>query len=165
MTHLRLAVGVLPERTPIWRDALWHLSAALEADGKSQQALLYYMKNYVTGLPDPFHRAIIETLYRKVNGSLDGLDEKIGPSPFATIPRGTSNAFAIALIYLVSHRRNQHRPDIVRSCLRLDKQGSQIDLELTGRQSLRKQPLSNPFQREIVGCRTVRARLRFRSAS
>jgi tetratricopeptide (TPR) repeat protein len=86
ITHLRLAVGVLPERTPIWRDALWHLGAALEADGKSQQALLYYMKNYVTGLPDPIHRAVIEALYRKVNGSLDGLDEKIGPSPFATAP-------------------------------------------------------------------------------
>jgi tetratricopeptide (TPR) repeat protein len=86
ITHLRLAVGVLPERTPIWREALWHLGAALEADGKSQQALLYYMKNYVTGLPDPIHRAVIEALYRKVNGSLDGLDEKIGPSPFATAP-------------------------------------------------------------------------------
>jgi uncharacterized membrane protein YgcG/tetratricopeptide (TPR) repeat protein len=86
ITHLRLAVGVLPERTPIWRDALWHLGAALEAEGKSQQALLYYMKNYVTGLPDPIHRAVIEALYRKVNGSLDGLDEKIGPSPFATAP-------------------------------------------------------------------------------
>jgi tetratricopeptide (TPR) repeat protein len=83
VTHLRLAVGVLPERTPTWRDALWHLGAALEAEGKNEQALLYYMKNYVTGVPDPIHRAIIEALYRKVNGSLDGLDEKIGPSPFA----------------------------------------------------------------------------------
>jgi hypothetical protein len=83
VTHLRLAVGVLPERTPVWREALWHLGSALEAEGKNEQALLYYMKNYVTGLPDPIHRAIIEALYRKVNGSLDGLDEKIGPSPFA----------------------------------------------------------------------------------
>jgi uncharacterized membrane protein YgcG/tetratricopeptide (TPR) repeat protein len=83
VTHLRLAVGVLPERTPTWRDALWHLGAALEAEGKNEQALLYYMKNYVTGVADPLHRAVIEALYRKVNGSLDGLDEKIGPSPFA----------------------------------------------------------------------------------
>ncbi|MEP6708228.1 MAG: TPM domain-containing protein, partial [Pyrinomonadaceae bacterium] len=78
--HLRLAVGVLPEQTPLWRAALWHLGAALEADGKPQQALLYYMKSYVTGLPDPIRRPIIESLYRKVNGSLEGLDEKIGPS-------------------------------------------------------------------------------------
>jgi len=86
ITHLRLAVGVLPERTPIWRESMWHLGAALEADGKNPQALLYYMKSYVTGVPDPIHRAIIEALYRRVNGSLDGLDEKIGPSPFATAP-------------------------------------------------------------------------------
>jgi hypothetical protein len=86
-THLRLAVGVLPERTPLWRAALWHLGAALEADGKQQQALTYYVKSYVTGLPDPIHRVIIESLYRKVNGSLEGLDEKIGPS--ANVPPAT----------------------------------------------------------------------------
>ncbi|MEO8435769.1 MAG: TPM domain-containing protein, partial [Pyrinomonadaceae bacterium] len=78
LTHLRLAVGVLPEGTPLWREALWHLGAALEADGKQQQALLYYMKSYVTGTPDLIRRTIIESLYRKANGSLDGLDEKIG---------------------------------------------------------------------------------------
>ena len=83
LTHLRLAVGVLPEGTPLWREALWHLGAALEADGKQQQALLYYMKSYVTGTPDIIRRTIIESLYRKANGSLDGLDEKIGPSPAA----------------------------------------------------------------------------------
>src|SRR6266516_4958653 len=86
VTHLRLAVSVLPERTPLWRAALWHLGAALEADGKQQQALLYYMKSYVTGLPDPIRRPIIESLYRKVNGSLEGLDEKIGPSPTISSP-------------------------------------------------------------------------------
>jgi len=86
ITHLRLAVGVLPERTPLWRSALWHLGAALEADGKQQQALLYYMKSYVTGLPDPIRRAIIESLYRRANGSLEGLDEKIGPSSSAPSP-------------------------------------------------------------------------------
>ena len=86
ITHLRLAVGVLPEGTPLWREAQWHLGAALEADGKQQQALLYYMKSYVTGLPDPIRRAIVESLYRKVNGSLEGLDEKIGPSPNAPSP-------------------------------------------------------------------------------
>jgi len=86
LTHLRLAVGVLPEGTPLWREALWHLGAALEADGKQQQALLYYMKSYATGTPDLIRRTIIESLYRKANGSLDGLDEKIGPSPNAPAP-------------------------------------------------------------------------------
>jgi tetratricopeptide (TPR) repeat protein len=78
-TRFRRAVSVSPEQTPLWRTALWHLGSALEASGKSDQALLYYIKSYVTGTPDPARRAVIETVYKKVNGTLDGLDDKIGP--------------------------------------------------------------------------------------
>jgi tetratricopeptide (TPR) repeat protein len=77
--RFRRAVSVSPEQTPLWRTALWHLGSALEASGKSDQALLYYIKSYVTGTPDPARRAVIETVYKKVNGTLDGLDDKIGP--------------------------------------------------------------------------------------
>ena len=72
-----------PEGTPLWRSAMWHLGAALEADGKNDQALLYYIKSYVAGPPDPARRSVIENVYKKVNGTLDGLDDKIGPG-FAT---------------------------------------------------------------------------------
>jgi len=41
--------------------------------------LLYYIKSYVNGPPDPARRSIIEAVYKKVNGTLDGLDDKIGP--------------------------------------------------------------------------------------
>jgi tetratricopeptide (TPR) repeat protein len=82
-TRFRRAVSVSPEGTPLWRAALWHLGSALEANGKSDQALLYYIKSYVTGAPDPARRAVIENVYKKVNGTLDGLDDKIGPG-FAT---------------------------------------------------------------------------------
>jgi tetratricopeptide (TPR) repeat protein len=82
-TRFRRAVSVSPEGTPLWRSALWHLGSALEASGKSDQALLYYIKSYVTGAPDPARRAVIENVYKKVNGTLDGLDDKIGPG-FAT---------------------------------------------------------------------------------
>ena len=77
--HLRRAVSVAPEGTPLWRAALWHLGSALEASGRNDQALLYYIKYYVSGKPDPVRRAVIENVYRKVNGTLDGLDDKIGP--------------------------------------------------------------------------------------
>ena len=76
--RLRRAVTAATEGTPLWRSALWHLGAALDATGKSDQALLYYIKSYVHGPPDPALRAIIETVYKKVNGTLDGLDDKIG---------------------------------------------------------------------------------------
>jgi len=78
-TRLRRAVNVATEGTPLWRSSMWHLGAALEANGKSDQALLYYIKSYVSGPPDPARRSVIETVYKKVNGTLDGLDDKIGP--------------------------------------------------------------------------------------
>ena len=62
----------------MWRSSMWHLGAALEADGKGDQALLYYIKSYVAGTPDIVRRSVIENLYKKVNGTLDGLDDKIG---------------------------------------------------------------------------------------
>jgi len=77
--RLRRAVNASPEGTPLWRSSMWHLGAALEANGKPDQALLYYIKSYVAGPPDPARRSVIESIYKKVNGSLDGLEDKIGP--------------------------------------------------------------------------------------
>jgi len=77
--RLRRAVSTSPEGTPLWRSSMWHLAAALEASGKNDQALLYYIKSYVSGTPDIARRSVIENLYKKVNGTLDGLDDKIGP--------------------------------------------------------------------------------------
>ena len=76
--RFRRAVSTAPEGTPLWRSSMWHLGAALEADGKGDQALLYYIKSYVAGTPDIARRSVIENLYKKVNGTLDGLDDKIG---------------------------------------------------------------------------------------
>ncbi|HEY6230979.1 MAG TPA: carboxypeptidase regulatory-like domain-containing protein, partial [Pyrinomonadaceae bacterium] len=76
---LKRAVTILPEGTPAARAALWHLGVALERQDKKAEALSYYIKSYNSGDPDPVRRAVVEQLYRKVNGSLDGLDERIGP--------------------------------------------------------------------------------------
>ncbi|MGB7922597.1 MAG: tetratricopeptide repeat protein [Pyrinomonadaceae bacterium] len=78
VVHLRRAVSVLPEETIWLRTALWHLGAALEATGKQPEALAVYIKSYRSSQPDPARRTVIETLYRKVNGSLDGLDAALG---------------------------------------------------------------------------------------
>jgi tetratricopeptide (TPR) repeat protein len=86
VTRLRRAVSGSTEGTPIWRSALWHLGAALEATGKNDQALLFYIKSYVHGPPDPARRSIIETVYKKVNGTLDGLDDKIGAAAASSNP-------------------------------------------------------------------------------
>jgi tetratricopeptide (TPR) repeat protein len=84
VARLRRAVNAAPEGTPLWRAAMWHLGGALEASGKNDQALPYYIKAYVAGPPDAARRSVIENVYKKVNGSLDGLDEKIGPGAAAT---------------------------------------------------------------------------------
>src|SRR6185295_13052271 len=88
VARLRLAVSVIPPSTPLARAANWHLGAALEAAGKNDQALLYYIKSYLAGPPDPVRRAVIENVYKKVNGTLDGLDDKIGPA-FSARPSPT----------------------------------------------------------------------------
>jgi hypothetical protein len=84
VARLRRAVSVLPPGTPLLRSAMWHLGSALEANGKSDQALLYYIKSYVAGAPDAARRSVIENVYKKVNGTLDGLDDKIGPVAVTT---------------------------------------------------------------------------------
>jgi tetratricopeptide (TPR) repeat protein len=84
VARLRRAISVLPQGTPLWRMSLWHLGSALEANGKSDQALLYYIKSYVAGAPDAARRSVIENVYKKVNGTLDGLDDKIGPVAVTT---------------------------------------------------------------------------------
>ncbi|PYS48055.1 MAG: hypothetical protein DMF68_14340, partial [Acidobacteria bacterium] len=87
VTHLKRAISVLPENSPWWRSAEWHMGVALEATGNRQDALAAYIKGYDPAQPDPVRRAIIETLYRKVNGSLDGLNDKIGPAPSTSLNR------------------------------------------------------------------------------
>jgi tetratricopeptide (TPR) repeat protein len=72
------AYGSLPER----KRALWRLAAVNEAAGREREALDLYLAAYEP--PDKqspsadLNRAVIEALYRKLNGSLDGLDERIG---------------------------------------------------------------------------------------
>ena len=75
--HLRRAVNVLPEGTPASRNSMWHLAAALERQDKKEEALVNYIKSYNAGDPDSVRRTVIEKLYRKIHGSLKGLDEQI----------------------------------------------------------------------------------------
>lgn len=81
--HLKRSVNILPEGTPAARNALWHLGTALERQDKKEEALANYIKSYNAGEPDSIRRTIIEKLYRKVNGSLAGLDEQIGSAEIA----------------------------------------------------------------------------------
>ena len=76
--RLRRAVNVAPTKSAWWRSSMWRLGAALSADGKDAEALNAYIESYKDDKPDFAKYAIVETLYRKINGSVDGLEAKIG---------------------------------------------------------------------------------------
>ncbi len=60
------------------KTALWHLAVATQEAGDDRRALDLYIASYDPGLPAAsVRRAQIEALYKKVNGSLSGLDEKL----------------------------------------------------------------------------------------
>ncbi len=92
IVRLRRATSVLPDKTIWWRNSMWHLGASLEASKNLNDALESYFKSYRGSDPDPTRRAVIESLYRRINGSLDGLDEKIGASPFVASNTTTTPA-------------------------------------------------------------------------
>ena len=83
---LKTAVAGLPNGTPAWRTATWHLGAALEQSGNDAAALENYILSYKAGATDTIRRATIEQVYKRVNGSLQGLDEKIGAGSVAATP-------------------------------------------------------------------------------
>jgi tetratricopeptide (TPR) repeat protein len=60
------------------RAAMWHLAVAMQEAGDNRRALDYYIASYEPDSPTAsVRRAQIEALYKKVNGSLTGLEEKL----------------------------------------------------------------------------------------
>jgi tetratricopeptide (TPR) repeat protein len=88
--HLRRALSVLPENSLYWRTAQWHLGAVYIATGNQPEALAAYISSYDPNAPDPVRRAVIEGLYRKVNGSLEGIDGVLGAPVPTTIAQNTA---------------------------------------------------------------------------
>ncbi|HEY0457907.1 MAG TPA: tetratricopeptide repeat protein [Pyrinomonadaceae bacterium] len=81
IVRLKRALSVLPEKSAWLRATEWHLGEVLQADGKEKEALESYIKGYNKELPELQKRLFIEALYQKVNGNLDGLDDRIGAKP------------------------------------------------------------------------------------
>ena len=65
---------------------MWRLGAALAADGKETEALTSYIESYKTDKPDYAKYAVVEALYKKLNGNTDGLEEMIGRERVALTP-------------------------------------------------------------------------------
>lgn len=77
LSEAATAYGPLPEG----RRALWHLATAKEAAGELPVALELYLAAYESPVNKnsvDVNRTLIELLYRKVHGSLNGLNERLG---------------------------------------------------------------------------------------
>lgn len=79
--RLRRSVAVFPADSAWWRSSAWRLATALAKTGNDNEALELFIKSYKSGGPNVFQYSAIETLYKKVTGSTDGLDSLIGPNP------------------------------------------------------------------------------------
>jgi tetratricopeptide (TPR) repeat protein len=85
IVRLKRALSVLPDKSVWSRTSAWHLGEVLQADGKEKEALESFIKGYNKEIPDPEKRAFIENLYVKVNGSTEGLDERVGVKSETTV--------------------------------------------------------------------------------
>ncbi len=79
--HLKRAISVLPGKSSFWRSSMWRLGAALQGAGNDKDALDAYLKSYPADAPSAAKYSVIEYLYKKINGSDDGLEAKIGAKP------------------------------------------------------------------------------------
>lgn len=82
--RFRRALSVLPEKSAWWRGTMWRLGAAQAAEGKDKEALESYISSYSIDKPDGVRYITVESLYKKVHGNTDGLEDKIGPNPMQT---------------------------------------------------------------------------------
>lgn len=63
---------------PGFRERVWQFALAKQQEGDEKGALVLFIKAFDPAAPTArFQRGQIEALYRKVNGSLDGLDEML----------------------------------------------------------------------------------------
>src|SRR5262249_16861937 len=77
LTESTKAYGSLPQGRP----SMWRLAAGKESQGELKEALELYIAGYEAPAPGSdmdVNRAVIESLYRKVNGSLAGLNKRLG---------------------------------------------------------------------------------------
>ncbi len=77
MTRLKTANSVLPQDSAWSRSTNWKIGTILEGEGKSEEALDAYIKGYFTAEQSTAKKIVIENLYSRVYGSLEGLEERL----------------------------------------------------------------------------------------
>jgi tetratricopeptide (TPR) repeat protein len=84
LVRMKRAATVLPKDSVWMRSTMWKTGVVLEKQEKPDEALNYYIKGYSAEENSAEKKVVIETLYRKINGSLDGLKERLETKPKET---------------------------------------------------------------------------------
>lgn len=81
IVHYKRGLSILPKESAVWHSTMWRMGEAYQAQGKSKEALNSYIQSYKDTIPNAVRYLVIETLYKQINGSTDGLEKKIGKKP------------------------------------------------------------------------------------
>lgn len=85
LDKLNLSASILPKDSVWWRSVLWKRGQVLTAVEKREEALDSYLKSYASEIansePGVGKKLVVEALYKELNGSLDGLEEKLTTAP------------------------------------------------------------------------------------
>lgn len=105
VVHYKRGLSVLPKDSAMWHSTMWRMGEALHTQGKSKEALDAYIQSYQDTAPNAVRYLVIETLYKQINGSTDGLEKKVGKKP-AFFDKMASIANSPVIIKTVSESEN-----------------------------------------------------------
>lgn len=77
LVHLKRANSIVPRDSAWSRSTQWKMGIVLESLDRPREALDSYISSYRSGDPDKGRLAVIEKLYESLEGSLDGLKERL----------------------------------------------------------------------------------------
>jgi hypothetical protein len=81
VVRLQRATSVLPVDSAAWRSSMWRLGEALVQSGNDEEALETFIACYKSDYPNSDRYVAIEEIYRRVKGSIAGLEAAIGANP------------------------------------------------------------------------------------
>ncbi len=76
-TRLKTAISILPQDSAWSRSTMWKMGTILASEGKSEEALDAYIKGYFAEEQSTAKKIVIENLYAKIYGGLEGLEERL----------------------------------------------------------------------------------------
>lgn len=81
LVRMKRAASVMPNDSVWMRSTMWKTGKILDSQGELEKALDHYIKGFSIDERSEEKTITIESLYKKLNGSLDGLKERLAAKP------------------------------------------------------------------------------------